>query len=349
MDGAMGRVTLKTVAEKVGVSSMTVSNAFSRPDQLSAQLRERILAAAAELGYAGPDPAARTLARGTTGTVGILLTESLKHAFTDEISTAFLAAIADELTPSGFALTLLPATEPGPIVPARDVALDGALVYSCRTDSPALDWLRRRGLPLVFVDQAPMTGVPSVNIDDRGGARAAAQHLVDLGHRRVGLLTVGDEESTTRANDWHSSRERRLGWLDALEPVGATVTQAQAKHCNHDEGYELARKILTRDRPTALLCFSDAFAAGAVLAAEDLGLSVPGDLSIVGFDDNPLATRLRPALTTIDQDVTGKGRAAAKALTDAVRRHREGAPAKVRHLTLPTRLVVRDSTAAAPA
>ena len=77
-------MTLKTVAERVGVSSMTVSNAFSRPDQLSAALRERILAVAAELGYVGPDPAARTLARGTTGTVGLLITESLRYAFTDE-------------------------------------------------------------------------------------------------------------------------------------------------------------------------------------------------------------------------------------------------------------------------
>ena len=96
----MARVTLQTIADRVGVSRMTVSNAFSRPDQLSSELRGRILTAAEELGYAGPDPSARALARGTTGAVGVLLTDSLKYAFNDEVATTFLGAIAEELTPN---------------------------------------------------------------------------------------------------------------------------------------------------------------------------------------------------------------------------------------------------------
>src|SRR5437879_4628956 len=97
----MARVTLQTIADRVGVSRMTVSNAFSRPDQLSPTLRDTILAVAEDLGSVGPDPAARALARGTSGAVGILLTESLNNAFTDEVATTFLAAIADELAPTG--------------------------------------------------------------------------------------------------------------------------------------------------------------------------------------------------------------------------------------------------------
>jgi len=116
----VSRVTLQTIADQVGVSRMTVSNAFSRPDQLSAALRDRILAAAAELGYVGPDPAARALARGSAGTVGVLLTESLTYAFTDEVTTGFLAAITEELAASGLALTLLSSDVTGPRVPARD-------------------------------------------------------------------------------------------------------------------------------------------------------------------------------------------------------------------------------------
>ena len=103
----MSRVTLQTIADQVGVSRMTVSNAFSRPDQLSADLRGRILVAADELGYAGPDPSARALARGTTGAIGVLLTDSLREAFSDEVATTFLGAIAEELAPTGLALTLL--------------------------------------------------------------------------------------------------------------------------------------------------------------------------------------------------------------------------------------------------
>ena len=116
------RVTLQTVADRVGVSRMTVSNAFSRPDQLSTALREKVLAAAAELGYVGPDPAARALARGTAGAIGVLMTDSLAYAFTDEVATGFLGAVADELAPTGLALTLLTSGVRDEHVPARDVA-----------------------------------------------------------------------------------------------------------------------------------------------------------------------------------------------------------------------------------
>ena len=108
----MGRVTLQTVAEKVGVSRMTVSNAFSRPDQLSAELRRTILAAADELGYVGPDPAARALARGTTGAVGVLLTESIGTAFQDPIAAGFFGALAEELAPTGWPSRCCPRRAP---------------------------------------------------------------------------------------------------------------------------------------------------------------------------------------------------------------------------------------------
>ena len=163
----MGRVTLQTIADQVGVSRMTVSNAFSRPDQLSATLRDRILAVAEELGYGGPDPAARALASGSAGAVGVLLSDTLTYSLTDEVAMAFLAGISGELAPGGVSLTLLSAAPPGRAVPARDVAIDGAIVYSCNPTSHAVSWLMRRRLPLVFVDQAPAPGIASINIDDR--------------------------------------------------------------------------------------------------------------------------------------------------------------------------------------
>lgn len=154
--GAVGRVTLQTIADRVGVSRMTVSNAFSRPDQLSAELRATILRAADELGYVGPDPAARSLARGTTGAVGVLLTESVGSAFQDPIAAAFFGSVAQELAPTGLALALLPSVESPDRIPARDIPMDGALVYSCAGDMAPINWLIKRRLPLVFVDQAPI-------------------------------------------------------------------------------------------------------------------------------------------------------------------------------------------------
>jgi DNA-binding LacI/PurR family transcriptional regulator len=351
----MGRVTLLTIAERLGVSRMTVSNAFSNPSQLSAALRERILAVADELGYVGPDPAARALARGTAGTVGILLTETLQEALTDEVAMTFLGAIAGELAPTGLALTLLSAAAKAGAVPARDVAVDGALVYSCDPDSSAVGWLIRRRLPVVFVDQTPAPGIPSVNIEDRTGAEAAAKHLIELGHRQIAIVTsgLGGEhgvvDDVLAAAPMYVERQRLLGWLDALDPAGIRPTIIRQPHAaGEDVGYAAALELLAaKDRPTGILCFSDAIASGMVRAVHDGGLAVPQDISVVGFDDNPLAARMRPALTTVHQDVEEKGRAATSALIAAIDRRKDGSkpPARGRHLVLPTSLVVRDSTA----
>jgi DNA-binding LacI/PurR family transcriptional regulator len=352
----MGRVTLQTIADHVGVSRMTVSNAFSRPDQLSARLRDRILAVANELGYVGPDPTARALASGTAGTVGLLLSETLTYALTDEVAMAFLAGIAGELAPTGLALTLLSAAPQEGIVPARDVAIDGAVVYSCNPDSSAVGWLMRRRLPLVFVDQAPAPGIASVNIDDRLGARAAAQHIIDLGHRQVAIVTAGfggefgvltDPLEATAA---YTERQRLLGWLDALGAAGIEPIVVRQPHASpEDVGYTAAQTVLGRDdQPTAILCFSDAIARGVIRAIQDAGLDVPDDVSVVGFDDNPIGRRTRPALTTVRQDVDAKGRAAAAALTIAIERAKTRPASRGRHVVLPTELVVRDSTTRPP-
>jgi DNA-binding LacI/PurR family transcriptional regulator len=352
----VAKVTLQTVADQVGVSRMTVSNAFSRPDQLSASLRERILEAARELGYVGPDPAARALARGRTGAVGVLLTDTLQYAFTDEVAMGFLGAIAAELAPSGVALTLLSSSETGGLVPARDVPMDGALVYSCDPTTPAVGWLQKRGLPLVFVDQNSAPGIPSVNVDDRAGAKAAAQHLVDLGHRRVGIAISTLEGEVGRLADplagplGHPIRQRLLGWMDALGPAGVEPAVVGSPLYSHEEFYRAAKLLLEADEPpTAVLCFSDAIAQAVVQAAQDLDLRVPVDLSVVGFDDNPLARRMRPALTTVRQDIDEKGRAAAAALTAAIAKQRAGDKGRARHILLPAELVVRDSTGPPPA
>jgi DNA-binding LacI/PurR family transcriptional regulator len=359
VDGEVARVTLQTIAERVGVSRMTVSNAFSRPDQLSPALRERILAAAEELGYVGPDPTARALARGSTGAIGVLLTESLHHAFVDEVATGFLSAVASELAPTGLALTLL-TTATGPVIPARDVAVDGAIIYSCVPESPSLGWLRRRSLPLVYVDQVPVEEIPSINIDDRGGARAAAQHLLDLGHRRIDVITSSVTGPYGILDDPASAREgfvgdsRLRGWLDALGEAGVRPTVvAEPPYVPVHRSTSAATLLDRPDPPTAILCFSDAIAFGVLDAARARGLRVPEDLSVVGFDDAPASARSTPGLTTVRQDIAAKGRTAVAGLVAEIRRRRDGdgdsSEHPVEHLVLPTQLVVRGSTAAPPA
>lgn len=353
--GDMGRVTLQSIADRTGVSRMTVSNAFSRPDQLSAELRERILAAAEELGYVGPDPAARALAKGSVGAVGVLLTDRLSDAFRDDVATAFLAAVADALAARGLALTLLTPATGTESVPARDVAVDGALVYVCDPDSPDLAWLTKRGLPMVGVDQPPAPELAAVNVDDRVGARAAAQHLLDLGHRRIGVLTLGKDEGS-RLTDLadlelrgFAATERLAGWLAGLDPAGITPTVALSPYRPPEAAYDGARALLDQpERPTAILCFSDAFAAETVRAARDLGLSVPGDLSVVGYDDSSLSRLVDPPLSTVRQDLAAKAEEAVAKLAAVMTAAKRGEQPEVERTVLPTELVVRGSTGPAP-
>jgi DNA-binding LacI/PurR family transcriptional regulator len=338
----MARVTLQTIADALGVSRMTVSNAFSRPDQLSADLRAQVLAVAERLGYVGPNPAARALARGRVGNVGVLLSDTLPFALTDPVANAFLAAVADELGPTGRALTLLPTSESPDYVPARDIAMDGAVVYSCIPDSEATRWLVRRGIPLVFVDNDPRPQYPSVNIDDRGGARLAAQHLLDLGHRRIAIVTAGPEDGTTTETAFNA-RERLFGWTAALADASVEPAVIELPHRDPSaSGAEAGRQLFAGEQPpTGVLCYSDAMASGVVRAARDAGLAVPGDVSVVGFDDSPLARVLNPELTTVRQDISAKGKAAAA----AVIRQIDGVAKPRKRVLLPTELVVRASTA----
>jgi DNA-binding LacI/PurR family transcriptional regulator len=341
----MAKVTLQTIADRVGVSRMTVSNAFSRPDQLSADLRTRILAAAGDLGYVGPDPAARALARGKVGSIGLLLNGALSEAFEDEVSAEFVAAVADELARRGRALTVLTPPRDDRFVPARDVAIDGALVYTCEPQSAGVEWLSRRRLPVVAVDQELGEGVPTVLVDDRGGAALGARHLLELGHRDIGILAIGTSDGSgdpLKESFSFPSRERLAGWRGTLAAACVEPVVALTLYQPADAVLETARRLLETTPVTAVLCFSDVFAHAVALAAEALGRRVPEDVSIVGYDDSPLARTSRPALTTVRQDVTAKGHLAAGALVDVL----DGRPAQS-HL-LPAELVVRDSTAPPP-
>lgn len=334
----MPKVTLQSIADRVGVSRMTVSNAFSRPDQLSADLRARILTAADELGYVGPDPAARALARGRSGAVGMVINDRLSNAFEDAVASEFFGSVADALADNGLALTLLTPSRDD-YVPSRDVAMDGALLYICEPDSIDLAWLDRRGLPQVAIDQDKRERVASVNVDDRGGAASAAQHLVELGHTSIGILTLASDAGDPSPS--YPALQRMLGWRDVLGAAGIEPQVSIAPYRPSSAAEGAALSLLDRpDRPTAVLCFSDAFAVGVVRAAESLGLSVPGDVSIVGFDDSSIAVVTRPPLTTIRQDVARKGQLAVASLLATMRD--QHLPDDV---LLATELVVRESTA----
>ena len=348
-------MTLQTIADVVGVGKMTVSNAYSRPRHVSPELRERIFEVAEELGYAGPDPSARALARRRTGLVGVQLTSAPDEAFDNLVALGFVSAIARALTPRSLSLALLSGHEQDDLVPAADIAMDGLVVYSCLTDDEASRTLAKRRLPMVLVDQPARPGVSSVNIDDEGGAAQAARHVLGLGHREVGIVVPGSmrrrgsRASIPRPVPPGKLRARLRGWSEPLRRAGVPYRViGRPWELDHADAVRLGKRLLEDpSRPTAILCFSDLIARGVLEAAGHAGLAVPGDLTVVGFDDDPLAAAGGPALTTVRQDVGAKGSAAATALFAAMDAERAGSRPQASHTLLETELVIRDSSGAA--
>jgi DNA-binding LacI/PurR family transcriptional regulator len=329
------RATLATIAERLGVSRSTVSNAYNRPDQLSAELRERILAAAAELGYAGPDPAARLLRRGRVGAIG-LVQHSLRYTVGDAANRMLLDGVAEVCEEEGLALVLIDRRPPRLDRPdvLRNALVDGVIVHCDALDADRLRLIDERQLPTVVVDAEAIGDGLSVGIDDEGGARAAAQHVVDLGHRRVAILTLN-----SRSGDRPHlvSKDRERGYLGPLDDAGCDTTVEPAGGLEWDEFAAMVRDVLRRDpRPTAILAMSDDIAAGVVQVADEIGIAIPEQLSVVGFDDTPVASALLPPLTTVRQDHATKGRLAARMLLGQV---------EAKRVRLPVKLVVRGSTA----
>jgi DNA-binding LacI/PurR family transcriptional regulator len=345
--------TLADVARAVGVSRTTVSNAYNRPDQLSDDLRARILAAAESLGYPGPDPVARGLRRGRTGVVGLVYDEPLSYMFTDPAAVLFVTGLANVLDEAGISLALLPRLpidDAGAAVLAR-AAVDGLISFCEATDDRRVAAFQARRLPFVTVDSGTTRAPCRVGVDDRGGMRTATEHLLDLGHRRLGvaalpLTHVPDGSDPARALAEGTTRPARLaGIRDAVEaagldwdavPVAAVPSVGSAREAGRIE----AALLLDRaPRPTAVVALSDEMAAGVLEVAAERGIDVPRELSVVGFDDIPTARTTVPTLTTVRQPLVAKGEEAARLLL-------AGAPDTV--VELPTELVVRASTAPAP-
>lgn len=303
------RVTLATVADALGVSAMTVSNAYNRPEKLSRELRERVLAKADELGYAGPNALARSLRRGRTGVLGIVLGEALAYAFEDPATVEFLRGLAD----AGIALHLVPASGgEGDGALVLEAAVDAFVVYALPDGHPLLDAIVRRRLPVIVQSGPELQGLPLVAIDERAAAAAAADHLRALGHTRLAVLSLpfsidgrADRPLRPEAPAHRVTRGRLAGY-------GVSVGREVAAN-DREHGEAAAGALLDGpEPPTGLLCMSDELAIGALRAAGERRIAVPEELSVVGWDDTPEALRADPPLTTIRQSLRDQGRRCAE-------------------------------------
>ncbi|MFI6923062.1 LacI family DNA-binding transcriptional regulator [Nonomuraea spiralis] len=348
----MARVTLQTIADRLGVSRATVSYAFSRPDQLSDGLRRRILEVADELGYAGPNPTARSLRLGRAGALGLLFSETLAYAFADPYAIGFFQGLATAAEEAGVGLLILPLPHGDRRSDTvRDAVVDAFCLVSLPDGHPALAEVLARKLPVVVVDEPYVPGHPFVGIDEPAAGAAAAAHVLGLGHRRVAVAMVGlhDDGHTgwadrDRQEDavFEAMRARRGGYQTACEQAGLDwddVPFYEVARNSREAGRKAGHALLRREpRPTAILTNTDVLALGILDAAADLGIDVPGELSVVGFSDSAAE---EAGLTTIRQAKQEIGEAAGRLLLS-------GTAARPERRLFPHELIVRASTAPPP-
>ncbi len=347
-------MTLADVAASCAVSRMTVSNAYNRPDQLSAELRQRVLATAEQLGYGGPSAAGRALKRGRNDVLGVLLTEALPYAFGDPGTVSFLHGVTAATGAAGLALQLIPATAETAERLVRDAAVDGLIAHSPADDDPALAVALRRRLPTVVSGGPAGAGADCVTIGNEAAAASAARHLIELGHRRLGIVTwrlhpdgyTGWVSQGRRDSARYEVFRLRLeGYRRAAAAAGlpaAAVRMWEQPGHSVADGCAAGHALLglpAGERPTAVLASTDVLALGVLQAARERGLDVPRDLSVTGFDDIEEAGRALPPLTTVHQPLYQQGQDCARRLI---------APGTATRLLHPTRLIVRASTAPPP-
>lgn len=336
----MKRVTITEVARRAGVSPTAVSFAFNNPSQLNPATVDRILEAARELGYA-PNPLARTLLSGRIGVLGILVPQALVAIFANPFFASFLQGVGSVCDDHGLTLLAIPPLDGSLDGAIARAPVDGLIIVGLNEHHHEVAPLLKRGVPFVIVD-GDAEAAPSVNIDDEGGAYAAAAHL--LAHGQVDVLILTFETPYTHLDNVYygvggrrlrgyqrAFMDYRVTWRDnwLLPSLSTMEGGEQSFNAAWDAGL----------RPTAVLAVSDVMAIGAVKAALQRGLRIPEDLEVIGFDDIPLAEMIRPALSTVRQPIVEKGRVAAELLVAALEGNRP--PERV---LLPTKLVLRETT-----
>lgn len=341
-DVSVPRARIADVAREAGVSKAAVSFAFNNPDRLRPETADRIRRVATELGYR-PHPVARMLTAGSTATIGILSPQGLAQVFANPFFPLFAEGVATVTEDRGFAVSFISPLHGSLERALARATVDGVICVGLDRRHPEMEAIRRAGVPVVLVDAPAWPEHGAIEVDDMAGALAAARHVLELGHRQLLVITM---EPSLAQDDGSSVMGRRMaGYRRAFEEFGVAVGPERiiVAPATFDGG-ETAFLAAWDDgiRGTAVLSMSDAAAAGVLQAARHLGLSVPADVSVVGFDDLPLTRFTDPPLTTVHQPVRRKGEEAARMLLEAIT---PGAQRTGEHRVLETRLVIRRSTA----
>jgi DNA-binding LacI/PurR family transcriptional regulator len=323
-----------------GVSRTTVSVVINNQPgmNISEATRDRVLKAAKVLHYS-PDAAGRKLVSGKSDTLGLVLCQSPEQAHADAFLARVIFGVEQAAMQMGFHV-LINQIEPddhsGYTHLISENLVDGLIVSGPRQDDKGIVELHQDGVPVMLLGQMPGTEIPFVDVDATGSAERAVQHLIELGHSDIALITNAKLSYT-------SAQQRRKGYLSAIEKAGIPVKTDLMKEGNYtpDSGYRAMSDLLkATPRPTAVFIASDVVALGAILAVKEAGLNIPEDISIVGFDDIPLAEFFDPPLTTVRLPAFDLGWMAGERLGRLVKKE----PIEQVGLLLKTELVIREST-----
>ena len=334
------RPTQRQIAEAVGVSRTTVSLVLNDVPgaRVSPETRHRILEVANQLNYY-PDAAARTLVSGRTSTIGFVLCQSPDRIFADAFLPEVLRGVGDAVQANGFRVlihSVEDVTSPDAYIGlVREKQTDGIILSGPRTDDHQLPQLKAEGFPVVLLGQLPGSGIPFVDVDNVEAAKQAVEHLIDLGHQRIGMITNAPLAYT-------ASRDRLAGYRRALDEAGLGCAQdlVRTGDFREESGFRAMNELLDLAQPpTAVFVASDLVAFGGLVAIKQRGLEVPTDVALVGFDDVQLAHYVDPPLTTVRLPAYALGYQAATLLTRLI----DGEPVKEGEILLQTELLVRQS------
>jgi LacI family transcriptional regulator len=305
---------------------------------ISAATRERVLDAAKKLNYS-PNVAGKKLVSGKSYTIGLVLCQSPEQIYTDAFLPQVVLGVEQAAMQQGFHVLLKPVDPNDSGGYARLITenhVDGIFLSGPRQEDRALMDLHRQGVPIMLMGQLPNTDIPFVDVDATAGAELAVTHLIERGHRCIGMIT-------NAPLDYTSAQQRRDGYLKCLRKAKLSTSKALIKEGNYTpaSGYKAMKSLLqVNPRPTAVFVASDVVAIGAILAVKEAGLHVPRDMALVGFDDIPLAEFYDPPLTTIHLPAFGLGWAGGERLIRII----QGEGLNDASLLLESKLITRQSS-----
>jgi DNA-binding LacI/PurR family transcriptional regulator len=328
--------SIKDVADRCGLSIVTVSRVINNVPTVRKSNREKVLKAMKELNYS-PSVAARSLALGKTRVIGLTIS-NLNDSFLDGV----VKSVSKCLEENGYllAVSIVPEERNNSVDTThsdlfQEGRVDGVILLTPVNQEDELSKLQKKGIPFILLDNQKQQGnIPSVIVNNRRGGYEASRHLISLGHQKIAHISGPDL--------YLSSRDRRQGFLDALEEAGLQPFAIEKSEFSIRGGFEVTRKWIREGiYPSAIFAADDFIALGVINSLQDAGFKVPDDVSVIGYDDQEFATDLSPQLSTVKQPENQMGRISVELLLSII----NGSNDESLIIKLDPRLVIRQTTA----